>query len=478
MKGKYRFAYVLIALTCVGQLIPKAFGVTPPPDGCYPNFTTAEGCKALQSLTTGVANTGIGWYSLFANSAGSYNTAVGAGALDLNIADNNTAVGVAALLLNTSGTNNTANGTGALVFNDTGEGNTATGAFALYSNTNGQFNTANGEFALHFNTTGERNTAIGDSALYQNTEGNRNSALGNTALLLNSTGNNNVAVGAGALQDNNNNQNVAVGVDALSDNTDGFNNTAAGFRALFSNTEGAGNTAIGVTALTSNTTGSANTVCGLNGLRDNVIGSFNTAMGDQALFHSTGEHNTALGFNAGQSVTNANNVIVIGTDGANVNDSCYVGNIFGQPGGSQAVYINSDGKLGAQVSSRRFKDEIKPMEQASEVIYRLKPVSFRYKEEIESTRLIGFGLIAEEVQAVNPDLVARDSSGKAYSVRYDQVNAMLLNEFLKEHQTVKAQQKEIDALKQELKDQKALIEKVTARLDSVNAGPQLVADKL
>jgi hypothetical protein len=138
---------ILILIVCVA-MSPEAPAISPPPDGCYPNFTTAEGCKALQNLTTGVANTGIGWYSLFATNSGSYNTAVGAGALDLNTADSNTAVGVAALLFNTSGTNNTADGTATLVFNDSGEGNTATGAFALYSNTEGDFNTANGEFTL------------------------------------------------------------------------------------------------------------------------------------------------------------------------------------------------------------------------------------------------------------------------------------------------------------------------------------------
>ena len=153
-------------------------------------------------------------------------------------------------------------------------------------------------------------------------------------------------------------------------------------------------------------------------------------------------------------------------------DSCYIGNVWQQPGGSQAVYVNAAGKLGTQVSSGRFKDEIKPMEQASEVIYRLKPVSFRYKAEIEPTRLRSFGLIAEEVEKANPDLVVRDKEGKPYSVRYDQVNAMLLNEFLKEHRAfikeqlkLADQQKEIDALKEELKEQRCLIQKIGDKLD-------------
>ena len=168
-------------------------------------------------------------------------------------------------------------------------------------------------------------------------------------------------------------------------------------------------------------------------------GSFNTAMGNQTLQGTTGSSNTALGNAAGGAVATADNVICIGAGvgGADVSNSCYIGNIWNQPGGSQAVYVNSEGKLGAQVSSRRFKDEIKPMEQTSEVIYGLKPVSFRYKPEIEPTRPVGFGLIAEDVEKISPDLVTRGSDGKVNSVRYDAVNAMLLNEFLKEHRKVK-----------------------------------------
>ena len=114
-------------------------------------------------------------------------------------------------------------------------------------------------------------------------------------------------------------------------------------------------------------------------------------------------------------------------------DSCYIGNIWNQPGGSQAVYVNSEGRLGAQVSSRRFKSDIKPMDHTSEMIYALKPVSFRYKKEIDPAGTSQLGLVAEEVEKVDPNLMVRDKQGKPYSVRYDQVNAMLLNEFLKEH---------------------------------------------
>ena len=178
-----------------------------------------------------------------------------------------------------------------------------------------------------------------------------------------------------------------------------------------------------------------------------AIGAENTAVGNAALFHnSTGSFNTALGFDAGDDVTTATHVICIGASvtGANVSNSCYIGHIWNQPGGSQAVYVNSEGKLGLMVSSRRFKDEIRRLEKGSEVIYGLRPVSFRYKPEIEPTRPLSFGLIAEHVEKISPDLVTRDSEGKPLSVRYDAVNAMLLNEFLKEHRRVEGQQAKMD----------------------------------
>ena len=442
--------HIFFTIFCFG-LFPNGFAIVPPPDGCYPGFTTAEGCNALKSLTAGIGNTGIGWYSLFANASGNFNTAVGGGALDLNTADNNTAIGAAALLLNTTGTNNTANGVDALALNDTGEENTATGAFALFSNTEGDFNAADGAFALYFNTTGERNTAIGDSALYSNTQGNRNTAIGNAALL-NNDGSENTAVGAGALFSNNAFDNTAIGADALSANTSGDNNTAIGNGTLTSNISGNSNTAVGRGALNGSSTG------------------FNTAVGDFALHeNTTGGSNTALGRLAGSGVTTASNVICVGADvaGANVDNSCYVGNIWQQPGGSQAVYVNAEGKLGALVSSRRFKEDIKPIEQASEVIYGLKPVSFRYKAEIESVCSPSFGLIAEDVEKVSPDLVLRDKEGNAYTVRYDQVNAMLLNEFLKAHRRMEQQEATIAQLKANSATQQAVISDLKNRLETV-----------
>jgi len=452
----------------VGLAVLPVQAVVPPPDGGYPNFTTAEGTKALQNLSTGSGNTGVGWYSLFSVTSGSLNTGVGTGTLVLNTVDNNTAVGGAALFLNTTGPQNTAIGAGALLFNDIGEGNTATGAFALYSNTEGNFNTANGEYALYFNSTGERNTALGDSALYGNTLGNRNTAVGNTALLHNTFAEDNTAVGAFALFASNANWNTAVGSRALEATTEGTGNTAIGFAALGDNTTGYGNTGIGFGTLQSST------------------GSTNTAVGATALGNNTsGSSNIAVGVNAGLAVTTASNVLCIGANGANVDSSCYIANIWQQPGGSQVVYVNADGKLGAQVSSRRFKHDIKPMEQSSEVIYRLNPVSFRYKQEIESNGLPGFGLIAEDVDAVTPDLVLRDKRGKPYTVRYDAVNAMLLNEFLKEHRKNEEQQATIAELKKDLQANAAqhqkqidalgvALQKVSAQLELSKSVPQTV----
>ena len=220
-----------------------------------------------------------------------------------------------------------------------------------------------------------------------------------------------------------------------------------------------------------NTTGDFNTAIGYGTFNfGNHTGNGDTAVGYTALIdNTTGNNNTALGFQSGGSVSTASNVICIGANvsGANVSNSCYIGSIWMQTGGSQAVYVNSAGKLGAQVSSRRFKDEIKPMEKTSEVIYLFRPVSFRYKPEIEPTCPLGFGLIAEDVEKINPDLVMCDKEGKPYSVRYDQVNAMLLNEFLKEHRKVEQLEKQVEKLT-------AGLQKVSTQLELNKPAPQTV----
>jgi hypothetical protein len=335
--------------------------------------------------------------------------------------------------------------------------NTATGAAALYDNTTGNYNTADGVQALDHNTTGIENTATGYQSLFSNTTGNGNTAYGTVALFSNTTGIYNTAMGPGA----------------LTSNTTGSANTATGLFALMSNATGDYNTASGLNALFNNASGVQNTATGAAALYDNTTGNYNTADGVQALDHNTtGHYNIALGFNAGSGVTTANNVISIGIAGQDVSNSCYIGQIFGATSsGGTAVFVNPDGRLGTATSSKRFKEDIKPMNNASEALLALKPVTFRYKKGIDSKSIPQFGLIAEDVEAVNPDLVVRDKEGKVNTVRYDAVNAMLLNEFLKEHKRVEqlksivAQQREdMGVITAQLKAQAAQIQKVSAQL--------------
>ena len=470
--------HILIGILCIG-LLPRAQAVVPPPDGGYPNFTTAEGTKALQSLTTGSANTAVGWYSLFSNAAGSFNTATGVGSLLFNTADQNTAFGAAALLFNTTGINNTAVGATALLNNTIAEENTATGAFALSSNTEGDFNTATGAFALWVNTTGARNTATGDSAMFSNTTGNQNTATGNAALGFNITGNGNTAVGAAALLNNDTGgANTGVGLNALLDNTTGFNNAALGDRALSNNIDGPQNTAVGSSALFNNIGAAANTGVGYDALFLNTSGAANTAVGFNALFATTGSTNTALGYGAGVNATTGSNNVYIGAsvEGmAGEDNHTYIRNINTTSvsgGGTDTVTVNlATGLLGHLSSSQRYKEDIKPMDRTSEALYRLKPVSYRYKKEIDSTQSPAFGLIAEEVADVNSALVARNSEGQPESVHYEMVNAMLLNEFLKEHRKNEEQENTIGELKSGMtalaatvKEQAVQIQKMSAQL--------------
>ena len=270
------------------------------------------------------------------------------------------------------------------------------------------------------------------------TTGNLNTAIGAGALLL-AHADENTATGAAALLNSSGGfGNTANGAFALFNDTDGDFNTAVGDDALFHNTTGNGNTAVGLNALASNSTGGANTAVGSEALLNTTTGSNNTAVGDGALGNSTGFNNVAVGAGAASGVTDANNVICIGAflSGLNQDNSCFISNIFGAPVGGDAVpvSIDSSGKLGTFTSSRQYKKDIKPMDNASDAILSLKPVTFHYKTDKANTAQ--FGLIAEEVAEVNPDLVVRDKNGGLLTVRYDAVNAMLLNEFLKEHKKV------------------------------------------
>src|SRR6266542_3159557 len=339
------------------------------PDGCYPAFTTAEGCNALALLGSGLGNTGVGWYSLFLAGNANFNTGVGAGALALTStgADSNTAVGTGAMLLNTSGFENVAIGTDALLYNDSGSDNNAVGAFALFNN-----------------TTGTNNTAIGTGALSQNTIGSNNIAVGGSAGQNLTTGDHNIDIG---------NHGVA---------------------------------------------GESDTI----------------RIGD--MFHI----------------------------------STFIAGIVGSGPFSCSVTIDPvTGQLGVGgcISSKRFKKDIDPMGKSSEVIFSLKPVTFHYKND--KTNTPQFGLVAEEVAKVNPDLIAVDKEGKPYSVRYEHINAMLLNEFLKEHHKVQNQErriqeqeatiaqlkKEMETVVTRLKEQDSRIQRVSDQVEMNKAAPQLVA---
>jgi uncharacterized coiled-coil protein SlyX len=326
------------------------------------------------------------------------------------------------------------------------------------------------------------NTAEGQNALLSLTTGGFNTAVGYVSLRSDTTNSFNTAVGAGALLANTANDNTATGAGALLSNTTGIQNTANGAFALFSNTTGGENTASGHLALFSNTTGVVNTADGLNALVNNTTGNANTASGVAALTNNTtGSDNIALGAFAGGNVTTASNVICIGANlnGEDVSNSCYIGQIFGATSsGGAAVLINSDGKLGTATCSRRFKQEIKPMEQASEVLFALKPVTFHYRKEIDPAGKSQFGLVAEDVEKVNPDLIVRDKQGKPYTVRYDQVNAMLLNEFLKEHRKVQEQEAIITGLKSTVGKQETTIAQQQRALQAVNARLDQQADQI
>jgi Chaperone of endosialidase len=446
--------HILVGIACFA-LLPRAQAVTPAPDGGYPDGNTAEGDDALFSLSTGKSNTAVGYQTLYSNTTGYENTAIGRQTLKSNT---------------------------------TGFINTAIGALALFANETGRNNTATGVEALHTLTTGFNNTATGTAALHDNRAGYRNTAIGAAALRNSTTGSFNTATGASALYG-----------DPENGTSSGSNNTADGADALRSFTSGNKNTAVGNDALRSNTTGSDNTAVGL-----------------KALYTSNGNNNIALGLEAGVNLNTGDNNIDIGNKGvAGESDTIRIGTkkilkptgpgkapftvvtrtfiagIHKQNEGGvniNAVYVNSDGQLGTQApsSSRRFKKEIKPMEQTSEAILGLKPVTFHYKSD--TACMPQFGLIAEEVAEVNPDLVVRDENGEIYTVRYEAVNAMLLNEFLKEHRKVQEleaiaakqeattanQQKEIKVLTASLKEQAAQIQKVSTQLEASKSASQVV----
>ncbi len=270
----------------------------------------------------------------------------------------------------------------------------------------------------------------------------------------------NTVLGDDALLNNPGSFNTAIGAHVLLNNqSNGWFNTAIGWQALLNNTNGGANNAIGADALYSNTTGISNTAIGNGALFLNSTGGDNTAIGPQALTNTTGSNNIAVGAYSGFKCTTGSNNIYISNHGFNSDDKAirigepkhrrtFIAGISGVTvAGGVGVIVDTNGQLGTVVSSERFKDGIKPMYKASEAILALKPVTFRYKHELDPQGIPQFGLVAEDVEKVNPALVARDADGKVYTVRYDAVNAMLLNEFLKEHRTVQEQEATIAQLK-------------------------------
>jgi hypothetical protein len=364
---------ILLSMLTGFAFLHPAQAVVPAPDGGYPGFNTAEGTNALKNLTTGVGNATVGWYSLFSNTDGSFNTALGAGTLLSNVGDQSMVRGV----------NNTAIGAVALLFNTTGSFNTATGAGALLNNQGAYFNSAFGDKALTSNTSGVGNCAFGSLTLIENISGGDNSAFGRLALV-NSTGSDNTAIGGAA-----------------------------------------GETLV---------TGDGNVYIGKD------------------VFGQTSESNTT-----------------------------YIRNVFDSITTARQVYVDANNKIGTLASTRRVKDDIEPMAGASETILALRPVTFRYKKEIDRYRTPQFGLVAEEVAEINPDLVTRDREGKPETVRYDAVNAMLLNEFLKEHKAfveeqrrTQEQEAKIARLEKQLETVTAVVKKVSVQLELSKTAPQTV----
>jgi len=446
------FLLIPMLLACFA-LLPRAQAVVPAPDGGYPGNNTAEGTNALFNLTIGINNTAVGANALFHDTTGGYNVAIGSRALENN---------------------------------SIGNFNMAIGTQALFSNT-ASANMAVGFRVLYFNTTGNNLTGIGTGALYKNTNGNDNTAIGSGALNSNTTGARNTAVGRQALLSNTNSDTTAVGYQALFNNT-GERNCAFGSQALFHNTTaGNASNAFGYQALFNSTgTSSFNNAFGWEALHNVNTGSNNTAIGDGAGGAiNAGNGNTCLGATAGTSITTANGVVAIGLTGANVDNTTYIRNVGTDTvngAGTDFVTVNlATGRVGHVASSRRYKENIKPMDNASEALYRLKPVTYHYKKEIDPTQGLEYGLIAEDVDNVDPNLAIRDGKGQIESVRYTAVNAMLLNEFLKEHRkveeleaTVAQQQKGMEVLAASLKEQAAQIQKVSAQLEVKKPAPKVV----
>jgi trimeric autotransporter adhesin len=395
---------------------------------------TAAGASALVQDTTGAYNSAFGYLTLFSNVSGIYNTAVGAEALYFNTTGNlNTAVGAGALNANTTGSNNSAFGQNALVKNTTGIANTASGFSALFSNTTGAYNTADGYVALYNNTAGQGNTATGTYSLNSNTTGD---------------------------------ENTAIGVEALSNNTTGSGNTASGEGALGYNRAGNNNTASGITSLNNATGGSNNTAFGASTLYMVDTGSNNIALGYEAGFQVLGSNNIDIG---SQGDASDNGFIRIGTKGTQ--KAAFIEGIYTTSMGANAlpVYVNAAGRLSVGNSSERYKTDILPMQNNSAKLRQLRPVTFHLKSDPAGA--LQYGLIAEEVVKVYPELVIRDETGKIQGVRYDELASMLLNEMQKQQHKLA----EVEQLKEAVAELKKTNESMQAAMSKLLSSDARVA---
>ena len=486
-----RLIVISVALGLAALAVSSSVGCDETCDS-YPESNTGFGNLALAGAS-GIENTAFGEAALQLQSTGSQNTAVGTDAMEGDIYQ-----------LPLTGSYNTAIGARALYSYSSGSNNTATGYEALYYNGVGSYNTADGIYSLANNFSGSNNTATGASALGNISVSSNNTATGAYAIQWGFAGDNNTATGYAAMQgssesSNEGSNNTANGAFTLFSNRTGSENTAVGVEALSSNTTASNNVAVGSDALAYNTIGSDNMASGVNALFSNISGSYNTAIGSAALASNTrGSNNIGLGIGAGGALTTGDNNIDIGNSGVagesakirigtkGTHKNTYIAGIYGVTvSRGIGVIVDSNGHLGTTTSSARFKDEIKPMDKASEAVLALRPMTFRYKQELDPDQIPQFGLVAEEVAKVDPDLVARDEEGKPYTVRYEAVNAMLLNEFLKEHRKVAAleakiaqqectnskQQKVIQNLTTCMNEQAAQIQTVSTQLQVKNSVP-------
>ena len=350
--------------------------------------------------------------------------------------------------------NNTAIGLGALA-SDTpatgGYANTASGADALQDNTSGNLNTASGAFALQDNTTGFNNTAFGANALVENIAGS-----------------NNTASGVGALSQNTASDNTASGAGALQYNTIGLYNTASGFQALFSNVNGSYNTASGTLALQLNTA-SKNTAFGTYALQTNTSGSSNTALGFLAGTGAPVGNSESIYIGSKGTAGDASGVIYLGTEGTQTGGT-YIAGIYGATASSGTeVYITSSGQLGTVLSSGRFKEQITDMGDSSSKLLQLRPVNFFYKPEYDDgSHLLQYGLIAEEVAKVYPEMVAYGNDGQILTVKYHLLVPMLLNEVQKQAEQNRKLEDRLTALEMLLVKAPTAGQSVTTPADTKN----------